>query len=107
MLDHMILHFRHGITDRHVVVEELSMAPGIPFGERGELLRDSVEEANDDSNWCGFHVIAELVDRGLVGHAVMAIELHLFPDSQQDGGEHEDRGPVLESVAAVHAGVEG
>jgi len=105
MLDNMILHFRHGITDSDVVVEELTMSSCIPFGERGKLLGDGVEETNNDTNWSGFHVIAELINSSRIRNAVVAIKLHFFPDSKEDGGKHEDRGPVLEPVTTVHAGV--
>jgi len=105
MLDHMILHFRHGITDSDIVVEELTMSSCIPFSERGKLLGDGVEETNDDTDWGSFHVVAELVNSSRIGNTVVAIELHLFPDSKEDGGKHEDRGPVFEPVTTVHAGV--
>ena len=106
MLDHMILHFGHGVADGDVVVQQLPVAASIPLGEGRKLLGDGVEETDDDADRCCLHVVAELVDGGLVRNAVVAVELHLFPDSKQDGGEHEDCGPVLESVTAVHARVE-
>lgn len=102
----MILHFGHGITNCDIVVEELAMTSGIPFSEGRKFLRDGVEEANDDTHGSGFHVVAELVHRSLIRDTVMAIELHLFPDGKEDGGEHEDGGPVLETVTAVNAGVQ-
>lgn len=106
MLDHMILHFCHGITDRGVVVEELPVPSCIPFGEGRKLLGDGVEETDNDTHWSSFHVTAELVNRSLIRHTVVAVELHLFPDSKEDGGKHEDSWPILEAITAVHAGVE-
>lgn len=105
MLGHMFPHFGHRITHCNVVVEELSVSAGIPIREGWKLLRDGVEETNDDTNGGGLHVGTEFVDGSSVWNPVMAIELHLFPNSKENGGNHEDGGPVLESIAAVYAGV--
>jgi len=105
MLCDMSPHFSHGFTDSDIVIKKLAMSSSVPFGERGKLLRNGVEEADDDSYRCGLHVIAELVDGSWIGYTVMAIKLHLLPNSEKDGGKHEDRGPVLKSIAAVDTGV--
>jgi len=105
MLYHMILHFRHGITDGDIIVEELAMTSCVPFGEGRKLLGDGVEEANDHTHGSGFHVVAELVHCSLIGDTVVAVELHLFPDGKEDGCKHEDCRPVLETITAVDAGV--
>lgn len=106
MLGNMFPHFSHGLTDGDVVVEKLAVSSSLPFGEGGKLLRDSMEETDDDADRSCLHVVAELGDSSGVGYTVMAIKLHLFPDSEEDGGDHEDRRPVLQTITAVHTGVE-
>lgn len=96
----------HGLTNGRVVVEQLAVASGIPLSESGQLLRNSVEQADDDADRNGLHVGAELVDRDGIRHTVVAIELHLLPDGQENGRQHEDGGPVLETISAVHARVQ-
>ena len=77
------------------------MFRGIPFQERGELLRDGLEEANDNTDWSSLHVVAEFLDDSIVWYTVVAVELHTFPDAQQNRGENEDSRPILELVATV------
>ena len=105
MFGDMFSHFSHGLTDGDVVVEKLTVSSGLPFSEGRKLLGDGVEETDNDTNWGGLHVVAELVYGGLVGDTVMAVELHLFPDGEENGGDHEDRRPILQSVSAVDARV--
>ena len=83
------------------------MSSGLPLSESRQLLGDGMEETDDDTDGSGLHIVAELVDGSGVWNTVTRIELHLFPDSQENGGEHEDRGPVLEPITTVHAGVQG
>ena len=71
------------------------MSPGLPLRKGGELLRDGVEQANDDTNWRRLHVGAELVDGSGVWYTIVAVELHLLPYREKDGGKHEDCWPVL------------
>ena len=58
----MSSHFRHCIAYGKVVVKELTVSSGVPFGEGREFLRDCMEEADDYSNGCSFHIATELVD---------------------------------------------
>lgn len=83
------------------------MLPGLPFREGWELLRDGMEESDDDADWCGLHVVAEFVDRSWVWGAVCAIELHLLPNSEQYRCKHEDCRPVLEAITTVDTRIEG
>lgn len=103
MLGDMFPHFRHRLTDGNVVVEKLAMPPCFPLSEGRKLLRDGVEETDNDTNWSCFHVIAELVNGRSIRDTVMAVKLHLFPDGEEDRGDHENRGPVLQSVTTVDA----
>jgi len=105
MLRNMLFHFSHGFAYSDVVVQELTVSSSIPFSEGRKLLGDGVEETNNDTHWCGLHVATELVDSSGVRNTVVAVELHFFPDGKEDGGEHENCGPVLESVTTVHTGV--
>lgn len=105
MLGDMFPHLGHGITDCDVVVEELAVSSSIPVGEGRELLRDGVEESDNNTNGCCFHIRAEFIDSGRIRNTIMAIELHLFPDSEKNGRQHEDGRPVLETVATVNTGV--
>ena len=107
MLNDVLPHFGHGLTDGHVVVENVSVLLSIPVDEVGELLGNGVEEANDNTDRCRFHVLAELVDRNRIGHAVVAVELHLLPDGKKNGRQHEDGGPVLQPLSAIYTGVQG
>jgi len=106
MLCDMFPHFGHSLTDGDIVVEELTVSSRLPFREGRELLGDGVEETNNDTDGGCLHVVAELVDSSSVGDSVVAIELHLFPDGEKDGGDHEYGGPVLEPIAAIHARVQ-
>ncbi len=106
MLDDMLAHFSHGLADSGVVVEQLAVSPSVPLGEGGELLRNGVEEPDNDADGHRLHVATELLDSDRVGNAVVAVELNLLPDGEEDGGEHEDGGPVLQALTAVDARVE-
>lgn len=105
MLEDMLSNFSHGLADGNVIIKQLTMSASIPLREGGQLLRDGVEEANNDTNRSRLHVITELVDSDGVRHTVMAVELDLFPDSQEDGSQHEDGRPVLETLATVNGRV--
>src|SRR5688572_29633361 len=65
-----------------------------------------MEKADDNTDRGCLHVIAELIDSGLVGDTVVAIKLNLLPNGEQDGSEHEDSWPVLHLLSAIDAGVE-
>lgn len=106
MLGDMFPHFSHGLADGNVIVQELTVSSSLPLGESRQLLGDGVEEADDNTNGSRLHVIAELVHGRSVRDAVVAVELHLLPDSEEDGGDHKDRRPVLQTVATVDARVE-
>lgn len=58
----MSSHFCHCIAYSKVVVKELAVFSGVPFGESREFLRDCVEEADDHSNRGSFHIVTEPVD---------------------------------------------
>lgn len=106
MLDDMLPHFGHGITDRSIVVKQVAVLTGVPVGEGGKLLRDGVEETHNNTNRGGFHVAAELVHRHRVRDTVVAVELHLFPHGEENRGQEEDGGPVLHLLAAVDTRVQ-
>lgn len=80
---------------------------GFPIGKRGQLLRDRLEQSNNDADRSRFHVGTEFINRssvlvssiskartnflaggGITGEthrsAVMAVELHFLPDSQKN-----------------------
>ena len=106
MLGYVSSHFSHRLADCNVVVEKLTMSASVPIGESRKFLAYGVEETHNDTNWSGLHIAAELVDSSSVGYTVVAVELHLFPNSKEDGGNHKNRWPVLQSVATVDAGVQ-
>jgi len=99
---YVIPDFTHCIAYIRVRVEKVVMFRSIPFGESGELLRDSLEEANNDTNRGRFHVRTELVNSSAIWYPIVTVELHLFPDSEQDGGEYENSRPILELITTVH-----
>nr|POE47236.1 hypothetical protein CFP56_00568 [Quercus suber] len=103
---HVTLDLGQGVTDGGVGVEKVVVFARVPLLEAGQLGGDGLEEADDDADGRRLHVLAELVDGLLVRDAVVAVELHLLPDGEQDGGEHEDGGPVLELVARVDRAVQ-
>lgn len=107
MLDDVLADLGHGLADGDVVVQQVAVLGGVPVHEGGQLLGDGVEQADNDADGSGLHVAAELVDGSGIGHAVVAVELHLLPDGKQDGSQHEDGGPVLEALTAVDTGVQG
>lgn len=80
--------------------------PRVPFLQTGQLGGDGLEEANNHTDRRGLHVFAKLVDSALVRYAVVAVELHLFPDGQENGGKHENCRPILQLVARVHRAVQ-
>lgn len=103
----MLSHFSHSLADGDVVVKKVAVLAGVPVGEGRELLGDGVEETNNDSNRGCLHVGAELVHSDGVGDTVVAVELHLLPHGEQDGGNHEDGRPVLHLLTAVDTRVQG
>lgn len=107
MLEDMLSNFGHGLADGNVIIKQLTVPASIPLREGGQLLRDGVEEANNDTNRSRLHVITELVNSDGVRHTVVAVELDLLPDSQEDRSQHEDGRPVLETLSAVDGRVEG
>lgn len=91
----------HGITDSWIGLKELVMLTSVPVKESRKLLGDGRKEANNDANRGALHLASELVDGCLVGDAVIAVELNELPDSEENGGKHEDGGPVLQLVSAI------
>ena len=71
-----------------------------PFLKGGILAGDGGEKADDNADWCGFHVVTEPIDDLWILlwvsefkavdrletylDAIMAIELHLLPYREQD-----------------------
>lgn len=106
MLEDVLPDFGHGLAHCNVVVEQLTVARAVPVGKGRQLLGDGVEQSGDDANRGRLHVAAELLDCDGVRDSVVAVKLHLFPDGEQDTGEHEDGRPVLEAVATVDTGVQ-
>ncbi|KAI6775325.1 hypothetical protein HG530_002083 [Fusarium avenaceum] len=102
----MLSYFSHSLANRGVVVKKVTVLAGIPVGEGGELLGDGVEETHNNTNRCCLHVGTELVDSDRVGDTVVAVELHLLPDGQEDGGNHEDGRPVLHLLTTVDTRVQ-
>ena len=94
------------IADSWVRAKNVVVLGSVPLLEARKLGGDGLEEANDDTDRSGLHVITELVDSLLVRNAVVAVELHLLPDGQENGGQHEDGWPVLELVARVDRAVQ-
>ena len=80
----MIADFTHGVADLGIRCQESMVLVGIPIDDCRQLLRDSLEEANDHTYWCSLHVVAEFVDSGVVRHTIVAIELHALPHGEQD-----------------------
>lgn len=70
------------IADSWVGAKNVVVLGSVPLLEAGQLGGDGLEEADDDTDWGGLHVITELVDSLLIRNAVVAVELHLFPDGQ-------------------------
>lgn len=62
MLRNMLADLGHRVTNVGVGVEQMVMLLCFPVGERREFLRDRLEQAHDDTNRRGLHIIAELVD---------------------------------------------
>jgi len=83
------------VADGWVRAKNVVVLGSVPLLKAGQLGGDSLEEADDDTDWSGLHVIAELVDSLLIRNTVVAVELHLLPDGKKDGGQHEDLWPVL------------
>ena len=103
----MTLDLSQSVTDSRVGAEELVVLSSVPLLKTRQLGGDGLEEANDDTDRRGLHVIAELVDGLLIRDTVVAVELHLLPDGEKNGSQHEDRGPVLELVTGVDRAVQG
>jgi hypothetical protein len=56
----------HRITHGRVGVQEVMMFVGVPFAEGRKLLRNSLEESNNDTNRSRLHVSAEFIHCGSV-----------------------------------------
>lgn len=50
----------------HVGPQQVVVFVGIPFLERRKFLRNRGEQTDDDTHWCGLHVVAEFSDNLLV-----------------------------------------
>lgn len=61
MLRNMLADLGHSVTNIGVRVEQVMMLLCFPVGERRELLRDRLEQADNDTNRSGLHIIAELI----------------------------------------------
>ena len=59
----MLTDFRHRGAHVRVRVQQVVVLLRLPIGERGELLRDRLEQAHNHPHGCRLHVAAELVDR--------------------------------------------
>ena len=91
----------HSITDGLVGVQDMMMLAGIPLHKGGELGAHGLEKTNNNTDGSALHLGAELLDGVLVGNTVVAVKLHLLPDEQENDGEHEDGGPVLQLLTGV------
>ena len=125
----MLTDFGHSAAHVRVRVEQVVVLLRLPVRKCGQLLRDGLEQANNNANRSGLHVGAEFVHSRRIlkekkkkihelpynnwrngGSAyrcpIVRVKLHLFPHSQQDTGQDEDDRPVLQPVATVHTRVE-
>ena len=100
---YVVANLRHCVADIGIGGQQVMMLARIPLHERGQLLGDGLEQSNDHPDRCCLHVAAELVDGGSVGYTVVAIKLYALPNGKKYGCEDEDRGSILELVAAVDA----
>jgi hypothetical protein len=62
----MVSHFCHRLAHIGVRIEQLVMFTSFPVGKSGKLLRDGLEKTDNDTNGCGFHVMAKFVDSSSV-----------------------------------------
>lgn len=112
----------HSLADIRVGGKQLVVLAGLPIGESGQFLGNSLEKPDDDTNGSRLHVVAELVDgrdilksilvkfypqkyTGTYRNTVMAVKLHFLPNSKEDCSEDVDGRPVLKPITAVHARV--
>lgn len=61
MLRNMLADLGHRVANIGVRVEQVMMLLRFPVGEGRELLRDRLEQANNDPNWGRLHIMAELL----------------------------------------------
>lgn len=112
----------HGLADIRVGGKQLVVLASLPVSESGQLLGNSLEKADDDTDRGRLHVVAELVDSrdvlrstlvisiakntvGTYWNTVVAVKLHLLPNSEENCSQNEDSRPVLEPITTVHTGV--
>lgn len=112
----------HGLADIRVGGKQLVVLAGLPIGESGQFLGNSLKKSDDNTDRSRLHVVAELVNgrdilksrlvmlivKNTVGsyrNTVMAVKLHFLPNSEKNSSQDENGGPVLEPVTTVHTGV--
>lgn len=57
----MLTDFGHSAAHVRVRVEQVVVLLRLPVRKCGQLLRDGLEQANNNANWSGLHVGAEFV----------------------------------------------
>lgn len=57
----MLPDFSHSATHIGVGGQQVVVFLGLPIRESGQLLRDCLEQADNNTNWRCLHVIAEFV----------------------------------------------
>lgn len=105
----VLAEFTQGLANGviNVEIEDVVVLPAVPLGKERNLLRDGGKQTDDDTHGNLLHRVAELSDQDrVIGRTVMNVELHLFPDTEQDQCKHEDGRPMFELLASVHALVE-
>lgn len=66
MLFDMLTDLRHGVAHIRIRVQQLVVLLRVPLGEGGQLLRDGLEQPDNNPDGSGLHVGAELVNGGLI-----------------------------------------
>lgn len=122
MANDMILDLIHCNHHSRIIVEQMVMFPRIPFTEGWQLLGNSLEQTDDNTNRGGLHVIAKLVDYGSVlkksvkmrdpgqkktyRNTVVTVKQHHLPDRKKNRCKQEYRRPVFEFVFTVDTRIE-
>ena len=63
MLLHVLADLGHRVANIRVRLEQVVMFLRLPFGEGRQFLRDRLEQADNNPNWSGLHVLAKLLHR--------------------------------------------
>lgn len=61
MLYNVLANFRHGGTHVGIRVKQVVMLLRLPIREGGQLLRDSLEQADNNADRSGLHIGAEFI----------------------------------------------